>query len=408
MDSNADLLAIIALMVLGGKAAGQLGQRFGLPTAVGKITLGLVIGPALLGIVRHEGPVVDLAQIGVIILMFIAGLETDTETMKKVTVPAFAVAIGGVILPFVGGIGIGYAFNLNTSETLFLGAILTATSVSISAQTLRELGRLRSREGTTILAAAVIDDVLGIVVLAFVFAATDGGDPVIAIGKMALFLPIAFILGQKVLAPLAGKHLPKIPEEAQLAALLGVALAYAWAAEHLGGVAAVTGAYMAGLIVSQTDAGHSAAKGLNWLGYSFFVPIFFVAIGLQADFASIGDAPLLVLSLLAVAVVAKVAGCFVGARLTGFTGEESVRVGVGMMSRGEVALVIAAAGLNAGIVEGPLFSATIVMTLVTTILTPIALKLTYRRSSTASVPDAESISVDLPMGALPEAAPSFQ
>lgn len=400
MDSHTDLLAILALVVVGGKLAGQLGQRAGFPTAVGKITLGLIIGPALLGLVHYEGAVVDLSEIGVIVLMFIAGLETDTETMKKVTVSAFSVAIGGVILPFLGGLGIGLAFNLSTEESLFLGAILTATSVSISAQTLRELGRLRSREGTTILAAAVIDDILGIVVLAFVFASAGDGDPVMSIAKMAIFLPVAFVLGQRLLAPLGSRWLPRLPEEAQLGVLLGAALGYSWAAEHLGGVAAVTGAYMAGLLLSQTDIGQKASHGLNWVGYGFFVPVFFVAIGLQADFASLGSAPLLVAALLAVAVLAKVIGCYVGGRLARMSHTESTVIGVGMMSRGEVALVVAAAGLQAGIVEDKLFSAAIVMTLVTTILTPIGLKVLYRMSATQSEPEP----VHSGLNALPEAA----
>jgi Kef-type K+ transport system membrane component KefB len=400
MDSHADLLAILALVVIGGKLAGQLGQRFGFPTAVGKIVLGLVIGPALLGIVHHEGPVVDLAQIGVIILMFLAGAETDLDTMRRVTVPAFSVAIGGVVLPFIGGLAIGVAFHLSTSEAMFLGAILTATSVSISAQTLRELGRLRSMEGTTILAAAVIDDVLGIIVLAFVFAATGGGNPMMSIAKMAIFLPVAFLLGQRLLVPLANKTMQHLRGEGQLAVLLGVALAYGWAAEHLGGVAAVTGAYMAGLIVAQTDIGEEAAKGLNWLGYSFFIPIFFVAIGLQANFASLGSAPLLVAALLAVAIIGKVVGCYAGGRVARLSHTYSTRIGVGMMSRGEVALVVAAAGFQAGIVDEKLFSAAIVMTLVTTIMTPIALKLLYRDDPV----ETEALEGQSTM--LPEPAPS--
>jgi Kef-type K+ transport system membrane component KefB len=348
----------------------------------------------MFGFINHEGPVVELAEVGVVVLMFLAGVETDTETMRKVTVPAFAVAIGGVILPLIGGLAIGLAFNLSTSESLFLGAILTATSVSISAQTLRELGRLRSMEGTTILAAAVIDDVLGIIVLAFVFAATGGGDPVISLAKMAIFLPVAFLLGQRLLIPLVGKWMPKLPREAQLGVLIGLALGYAWAAEHLGGVAAVTGAYMAGLIVAQTDIGEKATEGLGWLGYSFFIPIFFVAIGLQADFASMGSAPLLVGALLLVAIIAKVAGCYAGARFAGVDHTNSTRIGVGMMSRGEVALVVASAGLQAGIVEEKLFSAAIVMTLVTTIITPIGLKLLYRESRVLEeVPDSGPLAI---------------
>ncbi len=381
MDSHTNFLMILALVVLGGKLAGQLGQRFGFPTAVGKITLGLVIGPAAFGLVHYDGSMANLADIGVIVLMFIAGLETDVETMRKVTVPAFAVAAGGVIVPFVGGLGIGVAFHLGAAESLFLGAILTATSVSISAQTLRELGRLRSTEGTTILAAAVIDDIMGIVVLAFVFAATGDGDPIVSIGKMAIFLPVAFVLGQRVLSPLANKTIHRLPDEAQVGVLLGVALAYGWAAQHLGGVAAVTGAYMAGLIASQTNVGQKATHGINWLGYGFFIPIFFVAIGLQADFGSLGSAPLLVGALLAVAVVGKVAGCYMGARLARLTHQEGTIIGVGMMSRGEVALVVAAAGLQARVVDDRLFSAAIVMTLITTVATPIALKLAYSRVS---------------------------
>ena len=384
MDAHADFLIIIAVLAVGGKLAGQVGRHIGLPTAVGKITLGLIIGPAMLGIVHNEGAVIDLASIGVIILMFLAGLETDTETMRRVTVPAFAVAIGGVVFPFLGGLAIGAVFQLGTSETLFLGAILTATSVSISAQTLRELGHLRSRTGTTILAAAVIDDILGIIVLAFVFAST-GGDPLISIGKMAAFLPLALVLGQRVLAPLASRALPRLPEEAQLAVLLGGALSYSWAAEHLGGVAAVTGAYMAGLIASQTEMGHSASRGLNWMAYGFFVPIFFVAIGLQADFVSLGEAPLLVLALLAVAVITKVGGCFAGARMTGFTGADSLRVGVGMISRGEVGLIVASAGITSGIISNSIFTVVIVMVIVSTLVTPPLLRLVFSKSASQTI-----------------------
>jgi Kef-type K+ transport system membrane component KefB len=377
MDSQADILAILAVVLLGGKLAGHLGQRLGLPTAVGKIAVGLLLGPAVLGVVSLQGTLADLSDIGVILLMFLAGLETDTDTMRRVTVPAFAVALGGVAIPFGGGLGLGYAFHLSQAETLFLGAILTATSVSISAQTLRELGRLQSKEGTTILAAAVIDDILGIVILAFVFAIAGGEDPLPALAKMALFLPIAFVLGHIALGPLVRRLGSHLSEEAHLTLVIAVALAYAWAAQHLGGVAAVTGAYMAGLLVARIDLAERVNHGLNWLVYGFFIPLFFVGIGLQADFRSLGEAPVLVLALLAVAVAGKVAGCFAGARLTGFATEEALRVGVGMMSRGEIALVVAAAGLSAGAIDGTVFSASVLMALVTTILTPILLKLTY-------------------------------
>jgi Kef-type K+ transport system membrane component KefB len=281
----------------------------------------------------------------------------------------------------LGGVGIGVAFGLGTTEALFLGAILTATSVSISAQTLKELGILQSREGTTILAAAVIDDVMGVIVLSFVFASTGGGDPLVSIGQMALFLPGALLLGYFLSGPIAQRMEAHLSTEAQLSIVIAGALVFAWASEELGGVAAVTGAYMAGLLVARTQLVHTVSHGLNWVAYGFFVPLFFVGIGMQADFGSLAETPLLVAALLVVAVVGKVAGCYIPARLTRTDHKGSLLIGVGMMSRGEVALVIASAGLAAGAVGPSVFSAAIVMTLVTTILTPILLKLIHVSSA---------------------------
>jgi len=336
-----------------------------------------VAGPAALGLVSNDGAFAQLADIGVIVLMFIAGLETDMDTMKKVSLPALAVAAGGVALPFAGGLAIGYGFDLSLRETLFLGAILTATSVSISAETLRELGRLRSKEGTTVLAAAVIDDVLGIVVLAFVFSLAGGENAGIAVLKMALFLPSALLVGAVFMGPLARLARQHLNPETQLSLVLAVALVYAWAALRLGGVAEVTGAYMAGLLVARTDLWHQVGHGLNWVAYSLFVPLFFVGIGLEADFGSLRADPWLVVSLLGVAASGKVMGCYVMARLCRFSHIEALRVGIGMMSRGEVALVVASAGVSAGVVDGALFSSTVLMALATTIATPVLLKLTY-------------------------------
>jgi len=377
MEGNSDILLVLALILVAGKLASAAGQRFGMPTAVGKICVGLVIGPAVLGFVSESETLRIFSEIGVIMLMFLAGLETDMTTMRQVSLPAFAVAVGGVVLPFVGGVGIGLAFGLSTTETLFLAAILTATSVSISAQTLRELGLLQSREGSTILAAAVIDDVMGVIVLSFVFASTGGGDPLVSIGQMAVFLPVALVLGYFLSGPISQRMESHFSTEAQLSIVIAGALVYAWGAEELGGVAAVTGAYMAGLLVSRTQLVHSVSHGLNWVAYGFFVPLFFVGIGMQANFGSLREAPLLVLALLGVAIAAKVIGCYGAARLTRTPHKGSLLIGVGMMSRGEVALVIASAGLAAGAVGETVFSASILMTLVTTILTPIVLKVIH-------------------------------
>jgi Kef-type K+ transport system membrane component KefB len=377
MEGNQDILLVLALILVAGWLASHAGQKLGMPSAVGKITVGLIIGPAVFGLVSESDTLHTFSEIGVIILMFLAGLETDMTTMRQVSASAFAVAIGGVVLPLLGGVGIGYAFGLTTTEALFLGAILTATSVSISAQTLKELGILQTREGTTILAAAVIDDIMGVVVLSFVFAMTGDGNPLVSIGQMALFLPGALLLGYFLSGPIAQRMEAHLSTEAQLSIVIAGALVFAWASESIGGVASVTGAYMAGLLVARTQLVHTVSHGLNWVAYGFFVPLFFVGIGMQADFASLADTPALVAALIVVAILAKVVGCYVAGRATRMDHKGSLLIGVGMMSRGEVALVIASAGLAAGAVGPSVFSASIVMTLVTTILTPILLKLIH-------------------------------
>jgi Kef-type K+ transport system membrane component KefB len=377
---QSEILIALALILVAGKLASSVGERFGMPTAVGQICIGLLIGPAVFGLVSDSISLEIFFQIGVIILMFVAGMETDMETMQRVSVAAFVVAAGGVILPFAGGVGIGFAFGLPLHETLFLGAILTATSVSISAQTLRELGILKSREGTTILAAAVIDDVMGIVILSLVFTVTGQGDPATSILKMALFLPAAFGIGYFLSQPIAKHAEERLSTEAQLSLVIAAALVYAWAADRIGGIAAVTGAYIAGLLVARTRLIHTVTDGLNWVAYSFFVPLFFVGIGFKANFHSLLSAPALSAVLLGVAVVGKVIGCYVPARLSGFRHGQALLIGTGMMSRGEVALVIAAAGFSADVVGSSVFSAAILMTLVTTILTPLTLKLIHLTS----------------------------
>jgi Kef-type K+ transport system membrane component KefB len=380
MQDERNILLLIAVSLLAGKMAGQVSQRLGMPTVVGKIILGLIAGPAVLGLLGDNATIEVLSEIGVIILMFLAGMETDMDTMKKVSLPAFAVASGGVLLPFLGGIGIGYAFHLPTHEILFVAAILTATSVSISAQTLRELGLLQSREGTTVLAAAIIDDVMGVIILSFVFAMTGAGDPAVSVLKMAVFLPVSFVVGHYLTRMIASRADDYISNEAQLSLVIAFALIYAWAAERLAGVAAVTGAYMAGLLIARTRLLQNVADGVNWVAYGFFVPLFFVAIGLKADFGSLASNPGLVASLMVVAMLGKIIGCYVPARLTGSNHHEAGIVGIGMMSRGEVALVIASAGLAANAIGDEVFSATILMTLVTTVATPIMLKLYHTRS----------------------------
>jgi Kef-type K+ transport system membrane component KefB len=279
-------------------------------------------------------------------------------------------------------------------QGLFIGTILTATSVSISAQTLMELGALRSREGTAILGAAVIDDVMGILVLSVVAAlARAGGEAGVAsigltVVRLIVFFAVAWYAG-RFLAPMVRSAEKLQVSQSLLSAVLVVAFLYALAAEYLGGVAAITGSYLAGLLFAQTDYKEAIDRGIHPLTYSIFVPVFFVSIGLQANARELGAQLAFVAALVVVAIVAKAAGCGIAARLTGFNARESLRVGIGMISRGEVGLIVAGYGLTNGIINRDVFSASVIMVLATTMVTPPLLKLTFPERALAPAPVVE-------------------
>jgi Kef-type K+ transport system membrane component KefB len=268
---------------------------------------------------------------------------------------------------------------LGWAESVFIGTVLTATSVSISAQTLMELKALRSKEGATIIGAAVIDDVLGVIVLSLViaFSLTSGGgakDVVVTVLAMAGFFVISIMLGMRYLERLT-KLICKVPaSQVLMAFVLAVTFFYAWAAEYLGGVAAITGSYIAGVLFARTKFREKIDEGIHPITYSMFVPVFFVSIGLQANGRNLGSAVIFTVLIVLVAIVAKVLGCAIGARATGFSNIESTRVGVGMVSRGEVGLIVSSVGLSYGIIEQNVFSMMIIMVLVTTMVTPLLLR----------------------------------
>jgi Kef-type K+ transport system membrane component KefB len=370
------MLPLLAVMLVGAKLAGLLSQRFGMPAVFGELLLGLLLGPSLLSLITPGETLHLIGQVGVIVLMFMAGLETELNEMLHVGKAALLTALGGVLLPLGGGYLLGIGFGLEPLHALFVGAVLTATSVSISAEVLRELHKLRSRLGMTILGAAVIDDVLGVIVLSIVLALAGEGSFWATIAKMAIFLPLAWLVGDWLIPRLMRAEQYVTQKESSVAVLIGILLLYAWSAEALGSIAAITGAYLLGIIVSKhTDPGHHLHDSMNVLGYGFFVPIFFVGIGLQAQAGALLEAPVLTAAILALAIVGKVVGCGVGALAGGFNRAGSLAIGVGMVARGEVALVMIAAGQAAGLVDDQLFSATIVMTLLTTLVTPPLLRL---------------------------------
>lgn len=394
------LLIVLAVIVIVAKVAGSLSQRIGQPSVFGELLIGLVLGPTVLNFMgffpaAHElEPVLkDMAELGVILLMFLAGLETDLKAMRKVGMAAFVGASGGVVLPFIFGILVSLPFGFPIKEAVFIGTVLTATSVSISAQTLIELGQIKSKEGVTILGAAVIDDVMGIVVLSLVVAllgnqaaTTTTASPVVAVAwivaKMIIYFGAAILIG-KFLGPILDWVLAKMKSTESLAAItLGIMFLYAWGAEYLGGVAAITGSYILGVLIAQTHLGHQIEEKLRVPTYALLVPIFFIHIGLQADARTlIGPDFTYTLIIVGVAVVAKMVGAALGVLCTGFRFAESMRVGIGMISRGEVALIVTQVGLTAGVIEERVFSIMVIMTLVTTLVTPPLLRLVFPKNS---------------------------
>ncbi len=376
--SPVELLPLLAAILIGAKLAGRLSQRFGLPAVFGELLLGIVLGPSLLNFIRPNEPLALLAEVGVILLMFRAGLETDLVQMRQVGALATVVAFGGVLLPFGGGFVLASLFGFPLLPALFVGAVLTATSVSISAEVLRELGQLRGKVGATILGAAVIDDVLGVIVLSLVLGLAGEGNPLLAIGQMALFFPVAWLVGERLLPVLVRLEHLAGGRDAVLAIMLGLVMLFAWAAEALGSVADITGAYLLGIVVARyTDEEHVVHHGSSALAYAFVVPVFFVNIGLEANVTTLGAAPLFTVLMLVLALAGKLAGCGIGALLMRLSWREALQVGIGMAARGEVALVMIAAGRVAGLVNDTLFTATIVMTLVTTLVTPPLLRLAF-------------------------------
>lgn len=371
-------LLVIAGLLIAAKFAGWLSLRLKIPSVLGQLVVGVMVGPSLIGLVHPDSLLSSLADLGVIMLMFVAGLETDTKQMRQVGWAALISATMGVVLPFIVGTIFAYALGYSLPVSLFLGTLLTATSVSISAQTLKELGKLNTKEGATILGAAVIDDVLGLVVLSLILAFTRGENPTWSILKMVIYFPVAYIIGHYGF-PLLSRWLPRMLSlEARIGLVLALVLLYAWSAQSLGNVAAITGAYIAGILVGRTEMREWVHDGISKIGYAFFIPLFFVYVGIEADFHGVLHlSPWLLISLILISIVTKIVGCGGGALLCRFRPLEALTVGVGMISRGEVALITASIGLQAGLINSALFSIVIIITLVTTVVTPLLLKSVY-------------------------------
>jgi Kef-type K+ transport system membrane component KefB len=386
------LLLALAIVIAAAKMGGWLSNRLGQPAVLGELVVGLLLGPSLLNLfgypyfeTAHTTETLhELGELGVIFLMFAAGLEIHLSDFAKTGKPAMFAGVLGVIVPVGLGLAAALPFGYTVPQALFLGIVLAATSVSISAQTLLELGVLRSREGLILLGAAVVDDVLAIAVLsAFVAIETAEGGGILGLAwiivRMLLFLAGAFLLGRWLLPRLAlWADRLHISQGVMSFAVVSVLL-FAWASEAIGGVAAITGAFIAGVALSNSTLKDELEAGIHTLTYAFFVPIFLVSIGLTANARLLSAADLtfaIVITL--VAVLSKLVGAGAGARLGGTTWNEALRIGVGMISRGEVGLIVAGVGITAGVVDSDVFTVVVIMVLATTLVTPPLLRLVFR------------------------------
>ena len=383
----------LAIIIFAAEFMGLLAKKCKAPQVVGQIIAGLLIGPAIFNIVQPSDFLNQMAEIGVVLLMFSAGLETDLKELIRTGPLALAVACVGVAVPLLGGFVLfsllmyGGFPEVGSNEffrALFIGSIMTATSVTISVQTLRELGHLKGKIGTLILSAAIIDDVIGIIVLTFVIS-LSGGDTSgnSSIGKVLLQILLFFIvtIGVGILVYKLFKLLNKKYEHRRRIPIFGLAFALlmSFVAEEFFGIADITGAYAAGIILSSIKDSDYVAQKMDISSYMIFGPIFFVNIGLKTSFADM-TGELIVFSILFVIVslITKVIGCGLTAKLAKNSWKDSLKVGVGMMTRGEVALIVASKGLNVGLMDQKYFVAVILLIICSSIVTPIVLKLLYK------------------------------
>jgi len=381
----------LAIIMVAAKIMGLAVRKLNVPQVVGEILAGLIIGPSILGFVQQSDFLSQMAEIGVILLMFSAGLGTNLRDMAKTGFTAFLVACMGVFVPLLCGTLLYMAFygfdSIGSAEfykALFIGTILTATSVSITVKALAEMGKLKTKLGTLIVSAAIIDDVIGIIVLTMVVGMSTGkggSGQIIAVAvRSALFFVfsggIGFVI-YKIFKRLDAKykHTQRIP-------ILGLALCMfmAYAAERYFGVADITGAFVAGIILCNIQDADYIERKMNINSYMLFGPVFFAGIGLKTDVSHISpDIILFSVCFVIVGLIAKIIGCGVTARLSRYSFGDSFKVGVGMMTRGEVALIVAQKGLSAKIIKPVFFTPVILLIIVSSILTPIALKMLYGR-----------------------------
>lgn len=396
-------ILLLAIIIFAAKGAGYLVTRIGQPSVLGELVMGLILGPSFLDIYHlpvfseHLLPemIAQMGEIGVLLLMFVAGLELHLSELARAGRVSVSAGILGVVIPVFSGFSVGRMFGFDVNQAIFLGLTLGATSVSISAQTLMELNVLRSRVGLGLLGAAVFDDILVILFVSGFLALVGGGQGIIAIGllflRMILFLGISAGFGLWILPRIVRKisHLPI--SQSVLSLGLIILFLYGVAAEVLGSMAAITGTFLAGLMFARSPEKERLENGMSALAYSFFVPIFFINIGLSVNIRQLEPGVLWLFTGISItAILGKLLGAGIGARLAGFPWREATQLGAGMVSRGEVGLILASVGIEQRLLNQGEFSAIIGMVLVTTLITPPMLRALFARPKGTFMPTIES------------------
>lgn len=390
MDSYTYLLDL-ALILISTKLLGLLTRRVKMPQVVGALLAGLILGPACLGILKETEFIHQVSEIGVIVLMFCAGLETDIGELKRTGKASFIIALMGVLIPLVGGYGIAWIFNRpgmiestasasTTLQNFFIGVILTATSVSISVETLKEMGKLNTKAGNAILGAAVIDDILGIIALTVI---TSLADPSVNVAMVFVKIIGFFVfvgVGGYIIHTIFQKWVQGYERDLQRFVIVSfvICLLFSYCAEQFFGVADITGAFFAGLIITNTTHTNYIARRFNILSYILLSPVFFASIGIQVELPDMSAIIIIfAVALVVVAVLTKVIGCGLGAKLCHYSTQDCLRIGAGMISRGEVALIVASKGNAVGLMPSSLLGPVVIVVVITTIISPIFLKMTF-------------------------------
>lgn len=377
----------IVLILLFTKIGGIISRKLKMPEVLGALVAGVILGPVVLNLMHYDNDIKLLSNLGVIMLMFLAGLETNIEEFKKAGLSSLIIAIAGIIFPLVLGTLGAYLFFNNFWSNIFIGVILTATSVSITVETLKELGKLNTTAGINILGAAVIDDILGLVLISIVLAVAQSST---SSAKTSGTLSILYVLIKIVLfcllSIIALIYVPKFenkfishikPNREFLTFSIALTILIAYIAELLG-ISAITGAYICGLILSSLTHKEYLERNVKAISSGFLSLIFFASVGIEANLKGVNlKVFYITLVMFIIAVAGKLIGCSGAAILVKMSKSEALQIGTGMISRGEVAIITSNIGLQKGIISEEIFLPTLIVVILTTIITPILLKLIF-------------------------------